>query len=188
MKFVLASGSPRRKELLTSIVPQFEIKVSFEKEETDKTIPQEIVMDLAKHKALNVAKVCEENTIVLGADTIVVFDGKILGKPKDINDAKQMLSSLSGKIHSVFTGMCIMVNGKTDVFFDKSEVEFFSLTGKQIDDYIATGSPFDKAGAYGIQDSGFVKNIIGSYSNVMGLSLEKLAIHLKKLEENQWQI
>lgn len=121
---------------------------------------------------------------VIGADTVVVFGGRIIGKPKDEKQAFDILKELSGKTHSVYTGVCVVRGGKKKAFVRKSRVLFFPLTDERINSYIATGSPMDKAGAYGIQDSGFVKKIRGSYSNVMGLPVEKLRKILKKEERN----
>lgn len=117
-------------------------------------------------------------------DTVVVFGGRIIGKPKDEKQAFDILKELSGKTHSVYTGVCVVRGGKEKAFVRKSRVLFFPLTDERINSYIATGSPMDKAGAYGIQDSGFVKKIRGSYSNVMGLPVEKLRKILKKEERN----
>lgn len=117
-------------------------------------------------------------------DTVVVFGGRIIGKPKDEKQAFDILKELSGKTHSVYTGVCVVRGGKKKAFVRKSRVLFFPLTDERINSYIATGSPMDKAGAYGIQDSGFVKKIRGSYSNVMGLPVEKLRKILKKEERN----
>lgn len=134
-------------------------------------------------KACEVARLFPDATVI-GADTVVVFGGRIIGKPKDEKQAFDILKELSGKTHSVYTGVCVVRGGKKKAFVRKSRVLFFSLTDERINSYIATGSPMDKAGAYGIQDSGFVKKIRGSYSNVMGLPVEKLRKILKKEERN----
>lgn len=134
-------------------------------------------------KACEVARLFPDATVI-GADTVVVFGGRIIGKPKDEKQAFDILKELSGKTHSVYTGVCVVRGGKEKAFVRKSRVLFFPLTDERINSYIATGSPMDKAGAYGIQDSGFVKKIRGSYSNVMGLPVEKLRKILKKEERN----
>ena len=112
--------------------------------------------------------------LVIGADTIVVLNGKVLGKPKDENQAREMLQSLSGKTHKVITGVTVKSKTNTITFAEESSVTFKKLDERQITEYIKSGSPFDKAGAYGIQDSGFVAEIKGSYKNVMGLPVERL--------------
>jgi septum formation protein len=182
-KIILASLSPRRKQLLKEIVSDFEIKAKNTEEKADSKIPSQVVMQLASQKAIPVLNDEKEDCIVIGADTIVVHNGEILGKPASKAEAKRMLESLSDAEHIVYTGVCIATKTKTDIFFVRSAVLFYPLSEKQIDDYIATGSPFDKAGAYGIQDSGFVKAIKGSYTNVMGLPVDELKEHLMKFTE-----
>lgn len=181
-KLILASSSPRRKELLGRITSAFEIKVIPSREVADKAIPSQMVMQLAAKKALPVLAE-ERDAVVIGADTVVVLGKKILGKPRDAGDAKQMLRALSGKKHAVMTGVCIASGSKIDMFFVRSDVFFDKLTDQRIDEYVATGLPMDKAGAYGIQDSGFVNSIKGSYTNVMGLPLERLKKHLANFTE-----
>ena len=179
MKWILASASPRRKELLAKCIPQFEIVPSNAEEDCDVFIsPKDLVETLAKRKAEEVAnRETSRGKIVLGSDTVVSYDGKILGKPNDEREAEEMLSQLSGKIHQVYTGVCIVyprLDGTHGVLCDSdcTEVEFNVLSKEFIRAYIATGSPMDKAGAYGIQDGGLVKAIHGSFSNVVGLPLE----------------
>ena len=170
MKTVLASASPRRRELLKSILTDFSVHPFSGEENLPPDKPARYVKSLAALKACEV--------------TVVVFGGRIIGKPKDEKQAFDILKELSGKTHSVYTGVCVVRGGKEKAFVRKSRVLFFSLTDERINSYIATGSPMDKAGAYGIQDSGFVKKIRGSYSNVMGLPVEKLRKILKKEERN----
>lgn len=180
---VLASASPRRRELLTLAGIEYKV-VPSECEEIlpEKITPPEAVKSLAEQKADDVYKRYPDD-IIIAADTVVALGGKILGKPKNEEDAFQMLSSLSGNIHTVYTGVCIMKNGKKDVFFSATEVEFYPLTDEEINAYIATGEPMDKAGAYGIQGKGslLVKRISGDYFNVVGLPLaetvRRLAMH-----------
>lgn len=179
MKVILASASPRRKELLKKLVKGFLVIPS----EFDENIPFDEASEYAKKlsffKAEEVFKrFC--NDIVIGADTIVVLDGKILGKPHDEAQAKIMLDELSGRSHFVITGVTVMSKQKTVTFAEISTVTFKKLTDTDIENYIKTGSPFDKAGGYGIQDSGFVEKISGSFDNVVGLPVEKLGEVLKQ--------
>ena len=150
------------------------IPAKSEEKADDGLSPRELVCALAEQKAMEVAGLPEAaGTAVIGSDTVVVFGEEVLGKPKDEADAKRMLSMLSGKVHQVCTGVCILLpDGRKLLASDSTDVEFESLTEAQIDAYIATGSPMDKAGAYGIQDGGIVKEIRGSYSNVVGFPCE----------------
>lgn len=137
--------------------------------------PQDVVMSLALQKAQAVAAV-HENAVVVGSDTVVALDGKILGKPHSEQEACEMLRSLSGRTHKVFTGVAIVGGGKVENFFDETDVEFYPLDDGEIRKYVATGEPMDKAGAYGIQGKGavLVKKINGDFFNVMGLPISKL--------------
>ena len=180
---ILASGSPRRKELLSLAGISFTVKTA----DADETVsvnlsPEETVLTLSKRKALAVAEL-EKDSVVIGADTVVAFDGKILGKPKTPYDAFKMLSSLSGRSHNVFTGVCIVDGEKEISFYEKTEVTFYDLTDDEINAYIATGDCFDKAGAYGIQSKGctLVKKINGDYFNVVGLPIAETVKKLKEL-------
>lgn len=177
MEFILASASPRRKELLKEIVPDFEIIPAKGEESAVEKDPKKLVTALSKQKAEEVALLpSAKGKIVLGADTVVAFQGKTLGKPKDEQDAIKMLESLSGKSHFVYTGVCFVyeVKGERRILCKaaKTRVKFYELTREWIESYVASGSPMDKAGAYGIQDGGLVKNIRGSFSNVVGLPVE----------------
>lgn len=132
---------------------------------------------LAQQKAKEVS-VSRQGEVIVAADTIVVIDNKILGKPKDEAHAAEMLSTLSGRMHAVFTGVCVIFeDGKAESFAERTDVEFYPLTEKEISDYIATGEPMDKAGAYGIQEQGalLVKRIYGDFYNVMGLPVSRLS-------------
>jgi len=176
MSVILASASPRRRELLKFITEDFTVKVSDVREVTDPDLsPEETVKSLAVIKGEAVAGNCPGDTVI-SADTVVVLDGKILGKPKNEEDAFSMLSSLSDRTHEVFTGVCIIRNGEKTVFAERTEVTFYSLSDKEIREYIATGEPADKAGAYGIQGKGctLVKSINGDYNNVVGLPVARL--------------
>ena len=185
MQFVLASASPRRKELLAELITTFEICPSNADENiTSYTSPEDLVLQLAALKAREVALRPEhEGKIVIGSDTVVAFDGEVLGKPKDEADAKRMLTALSGNTHQVYTGVCIVLpNGEKLVAADCTDVEFEALDEAAISAYVATGSPMDKAGAYGIQDGGVVKEIHGSYSNVVGFPCELFEKLLKSIK------
>lgn len=179
---LLASGSPRRAEILTQGGFPFIKRTA----ETDETLPQGITpADAVKLLAERKGKAVErhENEVLLSADTVVAFDGKILGKPKDKDDAFEMLKSLSGHTHSVFTGVYIASDEKEFLFSTETEVRFFELTEEEIKAYIETGEPMDKAGAYGIQGKGalLVESICGDYLNVVGLPLSKAAKALKEV-------
>ncbi len=184
-KYILASASPRRKELLKEILSDFTVMPS----DFDETLvnaslpPRKLVRELAKGKALAVAEGQEGDTVVLGSDTVVAFSKRVLGKPKDEEEAREMLTLLSGKRHAVYTGVCFVVNGRVFSAVCKTSVVFHKLSKEFIEEYIKSGSPMDKAGAYGIQDGGLVKKIKGSYSNVVGLPVElckKMVGSLKK--------
>lgn len=175
--YILASGSPRRKELLSLIIPEYEVLVSGCEEFVPEGTPAEKVPAiLAEQKALAVAKLRPEDTVI-GSDTVVVLGGEIFGKPKDKAHAHSMLRALSGKKHFVYTGVAVAEKGSVRSFVQKTEVEFYELSDETIDNYIATGEPMDKAGAYGIQGKGsvLVKGITGDYFNVMGLPVAETA-------------
>lgn len=185
MQWILASASPRRKELLQELLPEFAIIPAQGEERVDGSLPPEtLVKELARAKAKEVALLpIASGKAVLGADTVVALDGKILGKPKDEAEAKAMLRALSGNEHSVYTGVCIVTpSGEEYVEAACTRVEFHRLSEAFIDEYVKTGSPMDKAGAYGIQDGGLVKQICGSYSNVVGLPVELLREMLKAIK------
>ena len=175
---ILASRSPRRIHLLRQIGITFSVQESgVEEEIQDGHSPETIVRDLALAKALSVAANLDAG-IVIGADTIVVIGGKILGKPASGEEAAGMLSELSGKTHEVFTGFALVdvKSGKTLVDFEKTEVTFRRISPNEIKEYVASGSPMDKAGAYGIQDdygAVFVERIHGCFYTVVGFPLSK---------------
>ena len=183
---ILASKSPRRKKLLKQIGLQFKSK-SFDVDE--KYSPDENPVRLVKKLAQDKLQVAVEqirNSIIITADTIVVFENNILGKPKDKKDAARMLKKLSGNKHFVYTGFAIYngVTQKLIVDYEKTCVKFRKLGKKEIDDYVASGSPMDKAGAYGIQDdygAVFVRKISGDYYNVVGLPLSKFYTRLTEV-------
>ncbi len=181
-KLILASGSPRRRELLALAGFDFEVIVSEVEERVDSSLsPEELVISLAEQKAAAVALSYPERTVI-GADTVVALGDKILGKPQDEENAAEMLRALSGKIHNVFTGVCIFENSKSRCFFEKTQVEFYPLSNEEIAEYIASGEPMDKAGAYGIQGRGcvLIKGISGDYFNVVGFPVSKFCREIKK--------
>ena len=180
MKVILASKSPRRVEILEKIVKEFEVVQSnFDENTIDfKGDIEKYVKDLSRNKAIEVSKRLNEPSIVIAADTVVFQDGKVLEKPKNEEDAFSMLSSLSGNTHKVYSGICLINTYDNTVVTnsDCTEVRFSELNPRQIRNYINSGEPMDKAGAYGIQGLGgaFVEEIKGCYYNVMGLPLNKL--------------
>ncbi|MFY8160313.1 MAG: Maf family protein [Candidatus Kapaibacteriota bacterium] len=193
-KFILASNSPRRKELLAMIGLEFEVKpANIDENITDYFDFSDYVMKLSKQKAEFIAKYLQktnlqksnagEKYIILAADTIVAINGQVLNKPLDYKEAFEMLSLLSNNTHEVYTGFCL-INSETKKVvtdFEVTKVTFRELSNIEIDDYIQTGSPMDKAGAYGIQEdlgAVFVSKINGDYYNVVGLPLQKLYISL----------
>ncbi|WP_088103707.1 Maf family protein [Halalkalibacter urbisdiaboli] len=179
--FILASSSPRRKELLEQAFYSFTIQTSKIEEVVNPTLkPHEIVSQLAEQKVKDVLARYPEAT-VLGADTIVVYDEEILGKPTNERDAKETLRKLSGRTHQVFTGVSIQKTENKTTFYQKTDVSFYELSEEDIDMYIRTKEPFDKAGSYGIQGFGayLVKEIIGDYFSVVGLPLSKTMRELK---------
>jgi len=180
---ILASQSPRRQELLKLCGIPFSVCVSQVEEQFNHTLPLEKATEnLAWQKAKAVQDMYPEK-IIIGADTIVCLDGIVFGKPKNQDDAFSMLSSLSGRTHQVVTGVSILTPQKEILFSQKSKVTFFSLTPEEIQNYIATGEPMDKAGSYGIQGKGtlFVNEIEGDFHSIMGLPVSLLYRELKKL-------
>lgn len=182
---ILASSSPRRKQLLEMIgFSGFKTIPANMQEIVPKNIdnPEEIVMYLAKCKATEVADKYQLDALIIAADTIVLIDDKILGKPKSNEEAFKMLRLLSDKYHFVYTGICIYYRNSFCTEFEKTKVHFRDLTDEEIRAYIESGEPMDKAGAYGIQGKGsvFVSSINGDFYNVMGLPLCRLNNLLKK--------
>lgn len=181
-EIILASASPRRKELLALAGVDFTVKVAdVEEVIPENASPDEVVMSLARQKAQAVAQENPES-IVIGSDTVVALDGVILGKPKDEEDAVRMLKALSGRSHTVFTGVAIIRGEKISNFCEATEVVFNKLTDDEIRNYVATKEPMDKAGAYGIQGKGciLVEKIVGDYFNVVGLPVSRVYRELKR--------
>lgn len=195
-KIVLASSSPRRRELMAQAGFAFEVLVSEADETIETETPGEMVEVLSERKAAAVAEeikkqgFAEESILLVGADTMVAIDGKKLGKPKDEKGAEEMLEELSGRTHQVYTGVTLIRLRKAEngsilqesrTFSEGTDVSFYPLTKEEIRSYIATGEPMDKAGAYGIQGKAavFVKEIKGDYNNVVGLPIARLYQELK---------
>lgn len=199
-RLILASGSPRRKELLEQIGAEFEILSAKGEEVITSDIPSQVVMELSAQKAEEVAgryekelgagKACEENrqtVVILGADTVVAYENKILGKPKDAADAVRMLQMLAGDTHSVFTGVTLLIeqagNREKKTFFAETKVTMYPMSAEEIKAYVATGEPMDKAGAYGIQGkcAAYIERIEGDYNNVVGLPVSLVYQTLKMI-------
>ena len=178
---ILASNSPRRKELLTLGGIPFEVCPANVEEYTTETEPAEVVKALSLQKGSAVRQI-HPDKVILAADTVVCIDGKILGKPKDKEDAFNMLKSLNGRTHTVYTGVSILTPaGKTVTFAQGTEVTFYDNSDSDLWDYVQTGEPMDKAGAYGIQGKGvfLVEKICGDYNNVVGLPLARVIREIK---------
>ena len=193
-KIILASGSPRRKELLSQIGLSFTVRVSEADEHTEETKPEKLVCILSERKALAVwDELTEEEkkeSILIGADTVVAVDDRILGKPADETEAFQMIKLLQGRSHQVYTGVTILRQGdlqpleegtstcsiQKKQFFEKTDVLVYPMSEDEITAYVKTGEPLDKAGAYGIQGSfaAYIQGINGDYSNVVGLPVGRL--------------
>lgn len=193
-KIILASGSPRRKELLSQIGLSFTARVSEADEHTEETKPEKLVCILSERKALAVwDELTEEEkkeSILIGADTVVAVDDRILGKPADETEAFQMIKLLQGRSHQVYTGVTILRQGdmqpleegtstcsiQKKQFFEKTDVLVYPMSEEEITAYVKTGEPLDKAGAYGIQGSfaAYIQDINGDYSNVVGLPVGRL--------------
>lgn len=185
-KIVLASNSPRRKELLSGLGVDYVVKTL---PDVDETYPQGLnEEDIAKHiargKAEAYREVMNDDELVITADTIVWLEGTVMGKPKDEEDAREMLRRLSGRTHQVVTGVCLTTISMQKTFATVTDVTFSNLTEEEIDYYVTRYRPMDKAGSYGVQEwIGFVgvENLSGSYFNVMGLPIQRLYTELKKL-------
>lgn len=190
VKVILASASPRRTELLAQAGIAHEIMVSTCEEKITTSVPEELVMDLSAQKAEDVflrylSLHEKEDFLVIGSDTVVAADGKILGKPKNDEDAFDMISRLQNNQHQVYTGVTVLSyrNGerKRKTFYECSNVNVYPMTAKEIREYLATGEHKDKAGAYGIQGAFaiYIKGIEGDYNNIVGLPIARLYQKLK---------
>lgn len=191
MRVVLASASPRRKELLQRAGIAFEVLPATGEEIITGENPREVVMELAFKKAKEVAgKLAAKDggeLLILGADTVVTYDGAVLGKPRDEADAVRMLSVLSGSTHSVFTGVALIYQARGTErvlnFYQETRVTMYPMSPGEIQAYVRSGEPMDKAGAYGIQGRGtvFIEKIAGDYNNVVGLPMARVYQEMKKL-------
>lgn len=191
MHIILASNSPRRRELLSQIGVEPEIRPSHIEEKVTSRVPEEVVTELSAQKAEDVAQGAPVGTVILGADTVVAIDGEILGKPKSHEEAEAMIRQLQGKTHQVWTGVtliCKEENGSRGVSFaELTEVSVYPMTEEEIREYAALEEPMDKAGAYGIQGrfAAYIGGIHGDYSNVVGLPVGRVYQEWKKLMEDQ---
>lgn len=196
-KIVLASASPRRRELLSQVGITFEVKPASGEEQITSTEPSKVVEELSFQKAMFTAYALEKeqaddlaDILIIGADTIVSYDGKILGKPSDPEAAVKMLSMLQGNTHQVYTGVTVLVreeeNWKVHTFHECTDVIFYPVTKEEIAEYVNSKDPMDKAGSYGIQGAwgAYVKGIRGDYNNVVGLPVARLIYETKKLGIN----
>lgn len=176
---VLASNSPRRKQLLAKLTADFVVVPSRCAEVTTAALPKDAAKELACHKAFDVFKHLPSDeqygAVVVGCDTVVELDGKVLGKPSDEQHAKQMLAALSGRTHFVHTGYAVYSDNAIYLGVATTEVTFRTLSADEIADYVASGAALDKAGAYGIQETDFAVVVYGSYDNVVGFPTEKIA-------------
>ena len=185
-KVILASGSPRRRELMAGLGVNYEVRILPDVDESypDTLQGEEIPLYIAKEKADAYIPMMQPDELIITADTIVWLDGKVLGKPRDREDALQMLRTMSGRTHEVFTGVCITTTDWQRSFTAQTEVRFATLSEDEIIYYVDNFKPMDKAGAYGVQEwIGFigVGNISGSYYNIMGLPVQKLYRELLKV-------
>ena len=185
-KVILASGSPRRRELMAGLGVNYEVRILPDVDESypDTLQGEEIPLYIAKEKADAYIPMMQPNELIITADTIVWLDGKVLGKPRYREDALQMLRTMSGRTHEVFTGVCITTTDWQRSFTAQTEVRFATLSEDEIIYYVDNFKPMDKAGAYGVQEwIGFigVENISGSYYNIMGLPVQKLYRELLKV-------
>ena len=186
MELILASASPRRKELLEKIGLPFTVQPAKGEERITQKSPAAVVMELSRQKAEEIAAAQTEDCIIIGADTVVARGDKIMGKPKDAADAKQMLRSIADDCHQVYTGVTLIRTGahpQSVTFQEKTDVFLYPISDAELDAYIASGDPMDKAGAYGIQGDFaiYVKRIAGDYYNVVGLPIGRVYQELKRI-------
>lgn len=183
-KLILGSKSPRRQELLKGLCIDFEIRTK----EIDESYPahlkeESVPLYIAEKKAAAFQKELAENELIITSDTVVCLDGKILEKPKDLSDAKQMIKQLSGNQHTVYSAVCLLSKDKKVSFYDKTDVRFKKLTPEEINFYVEQFKPLDKAGAYGVQEwIGYIgiENMNGSYFTVMGMPMHRLYEELRR--------
>lgn len=185
-KIILASTSPRRKDILSKMGINFDIiSPDFDESLINKTFSYEKIEKIAENKCESVSNKIKESAIIISADTVVIYDNKVMGKPKDYNEAFEMLSILNGKTHKVVTAICIIdkESEKKLIKSETSEVSFNEITENDIKGYIENYKPFDKAGSYGIQElpENFIKNIKGEYDNIVGLPTKTLINMFKQI-------
>lgn len=183
MPIILASASPRRRELLERAGVVFEVMHSPAREIHDASIPPERLCEMNAALKADAIAALRPDATVIGSDTLVFIDGEPLGKPADLDEARTMLRRLAGRAHFVCTGVCVIFpDGRREVFHDTTEVDFLPLDDAAIEDYLTVANPLDKAGAYGIQESGerIISGICGSYENVMGLPVEMVLESLSR--------
>lgn len=189
-QIILASSSPRRRELLEKAGVHFQVMPSQEEEHIEKKEPAQIVENLSWQKAASVASKTGQDVIVTGSDTLVAYEGRVLGKPRDAEEAVETLKLLQGNTHQVYTGVTVIVRDKeeeiTKTFSRRTDVTFYPVDEKEIRDYVATGDPMDKAGSYDIRGdfSVYIKEIYGDYNNVVGLPVSMLFWEMKQLGIN----
>lgn len=186
-QIILASASPRRTQLLKTAGICHTVRPSQKEEILTSAIPEQVVEELSRQKAEDIAEHAEDGTIVIGADTVVALEGQIMGKPSSKEDAERMLTLLSGKTHEVSTGVTLIRKGgpKDEIltFSDTAQVEMYPISQEEMQAYIETGEPMDKAGAYAIQGRGmvFVRRISGDYNTVVGLPVARVYHELRRL-------
>ncbi len=183
-KLILASASPRRRDLLSGLFTQLIIMPQDVEEVYSADLPREIVMELARLKLGNLDKEYYDD-LVLASDTIVWFNDQIFGKPKNAEEAKIMLQAMSGLEHEVYTGYSVAYKGRIITGYDSAQIKFKQLNKEQIDAYVESGSPLDKAGAYGVQDGIVVDSYTGSMETIMGLPVQKVIWTCEELISNE---
>lgn len=183
-RIVLASASPRRREILTQIGLTFDVIPAKGEELVESVNANDVVLKLSMDKAVEVAGLCDSKTLVIGSDTVVALDNTILGKPKDRAEAFNMISSLRNGCHSVYTGVTIVLGEVVRSFVSETKVYVYDMTDEEIYSYIDSGDCYDKAGGYGIQGlfARYVEKIDGDYLNVVGLPVSRLMQEIKKVE------
>lgn len=191
VKVILASGSPRRRELLGQIGMKPEVMPSRIEEQVTSAVPEDVVMELSARKAEDVAARAMAGTLILGADTVVAVDGEILGKPRSHEDAKRMINLIQGRSHQVYTGVTLLYKEEAEsrgiTFVEKTEVLVYPMTEDEIEEYARSEEPMDKAGAYGIQGrfAAYIQGIRGDYNNVVGLPVGRVWQEWKHLMEER---